>query len=83
MTAYTEVKHGLCRWSITLAIATPTAAVPALSSVGLAASFALQPRAGKLALHSVIANLISELIVGRNAWAAAGLGDEASTWGFV
>jgi hypothetical protein len=81
MIAYTETEYGLFSWPITTATPTPAAAVLALSSVGLAASFAPQPRAGRLALHSVIANPISGLIAGRSAWAAAG--HEANAWGFA
>jgi hypothetical protein len=83
MIAYTEVEYGLCKWPITTATPTPAAAVLALSSVGLAASFAPQTRAERPALHSVIANPISGPIAGRSAWAAAGLVDGANAWGFA
>ena len=83
MIAYTEVEYGLFSWPITTAIATLTAAVLALSSVGLAVNCAQPPGAERPALHSVIANPISGPIAGRSVWAAAGLVDGANAWGFA
>jgi hypothetical protein len=82
MTAYNEVGYHLCKWPTTTATPTLTRGVKALSSVGLAASFAPQLRAGRPELHSVIASPTSGLIAGQSAWAAAEPGDGAKAWGF-